>query len=561
MDKRTLLAVVLSAVVLLGYYALFPITAPQSPTVQSDESAQKEDLNTSEVTLNKESGPSQKAEEKKNESQKTEEVSSQQEKTEEKRAPLRLSSLKTAKVSTELSSHTGLPTFWKLNDFFQNANNKGPHTNLLEGSEKTPPMQLLLFAGKESSFPDYEEVEKTEKHIKYRSAYQGLQLEQIVTTPTEDYSLKLQLNIKNLNEQAQTIKPGLRILTKQREQDNGAGFLSFLKRQDFITPLHYSSEGVERQHSLKDITAYQEGVGDISWSGLEDRYFLRGIIADSSTGENLQAYGVDKAYIFSDFRYPEETLSPGSEKEYHFTLYLGPKNPTYLNSFSNVHLNEAIDYGWFAVVARPILWLLKFFESFIGNWGIAIIILTVFIKLLMHPLTKKSMQSMKAMQKLQPKLKELREKHKDNRERLNMETMNLFKTHKVNPMGGCLPMVLQMPIYFALYKVLFTATELYHAPFFGPYQDLSAPDPYFVLPVLLGVMMVLQQKLTPTAGDPSQAKMMMIMPIMFSVFMLFLPVGLVVYIFVNTVMTVIQQYMHHRDLSFLELFKGRKAST
>ncbi len=167
---------------------------------------------------------------------------------------------------------------------------------------------------------------------------------------------------------------------------------------------------------------------------------------------------------------------------------------------------------------------------------------------------------MKAMQKLQPKLKELREKFKDNRERLNMETMNLFKTHKVNPMGGCLPMLLQMPIYFALYKVLFTATELYHAPFFGPYQDLSAPDPYFVLPILLGIMMVLQQKLTPTAGDPSQAKMMMIMPIMFSGFMLFLPVGLVVYIFVNTVMTVVQQYFHHRDINLFDLIKAKKAS-
>lgn len=168
---------------------------------------------------------------------------------------------------------------------------------------------------------------------------------------------------------------------------------------------------------------------------------------------------------------------------------------------------------------------------------------------------------MKAMQKIQPKLAEIREKYKDDRERLNTEMMGLFKTHKVNPMGGCLPMLLQMPVYIALYKVLYNAIEIYHAPFFGFYKDLSSPDPYFVLPILLGIFMVLQQKLTPTVQDPAQAKAMMFMPIIFSAFMLFLPVGLVIYIFVNTFMTVVQQYLHQKEIGVLDLLRGKTKKT
>lgn len=262
--------------------------------------------------------------------------------------------------------------------------------------------------------------------------------------------------------------------------------------------------------------------------------------------------------VFSEFRYATTSLAPGQEKEFHWTLYLGPKDPALLKSYGGAHLEKSIDYGFFGLVAIPILLVMKFFNSILGNWGLAIIALTVCIKLLLHPLTSKSMKSMKSMQELQPQLKKIREKYKNDRERLNAETMGLFRTHKVNPMGGCLPMLLQMPIYIALYKVLYNATELYHAPFFGFYQDLSASDPYFILPILLGVFMLLQQKMTPSMGDATQAKLMYLMPIMFTGFMLFLPVGLVLYIFVNTVMTVVQQWMHRKDISLLDFVRSKK---
>jgi YidC/Oxa1 family membrane protein insertase len=204
---------------------------------------------------------------------------------------------------------------------------------------------------------------------------------------------------------------------------------------------------------------------------------------------------------------------------------------------------------------------MRFCHKLIHNWGIAIIILTVFVKLLLNPLTRHSMKSMKAMQMLQPRLKELKERYKNDKERLNMETMHLFRAHKVNPMGGCLPMLLQLPIYIALYKVLWNSIELYRAPFFWFYRDLSAPDPFFIMPIILGVAMWLQQKLTPSAtADPAQAKAMQIMPIMFTAFMLFLPAGLVLYILINTVMGVLQQWMMNKDIRLRDLVFKKAAA-
>ena len=165
---------------------------------------------------------------------------------------------------------------------------------------------------------------------------------------------------------------------------------------------------------------------------------------------------------------------------------------------------------------------------------------------------------MKAMQQLQPRLKKLQEKYKDDKARLNQETMQLFKTHGANPAGGCLPMLLQFPVYIALYRVLWNSIELYHAPFFWFYKDLAAPDPYYITPVLLGLFMVLQQKLMPSASaDPAQKKMMMLMPVMFAGFMLFLPMGLVLYILVNTVTSVAQQYLYNNDIRLRDAIRGK----
>jgi YidC/Oxa1 family membrane protein insertase len=190
----------------------------------------------------------------------------------------------------------------------------------------------------------------------------------------------------------------------------------------------------------------------------------------------------------------------------------------------------------------------------VQNYGLAIIVLTFLIKMLLYPLTYTSMKSMSKIAKLQPQLNALREKYKDDREKLNVEMMNFMKTNGYNPVGGCLPILIQMPIFFALYRVLFNSMELYQAPFFGWIQDLSSPDPFFITPVLLCGLMYLQQKISPsTATDPMQQKMLQIMPVLFGVFMLLLPAGLNIYMVVNSAVSIAQQYFLNKKLGLTPL--------
>lgn len=248
-------------------------------------------------------------------------------------------------------------------------------------------------------------------------------------------------------------------------------------------------------------------------------------------------------------QYPERKLKAHQRIEYSAELFIGPKEISILKKMGK-NMERAIDLGdWLGPVARPLLYFLKWLYSMIPNYGIAIIILTIFVRLLMYPLTHMQNKSMKNMQKLKPEIDKLKEKYGKDKEALNREMMKLWKIHKVNPMGGCFPILLQIPIFFALYRVLYNSIELRHAPFMLWIRDLSDYDHYFVTPVLMGITFYLQQMITPqTTADPTQQKMMKIMmPLMFTVFMIFLPSGLVLYIFVSTLLGVIQQYWGMKD--------------
>ena len=359
--------------------------------------------------------------------------------------------------------------------------------------------------------------------------------------------------IENQGTQEFKGRVGLGWVARQFPATTNTGFLKFLKSnsQD-VRALLYKAEN-KVHHGLKAGETV-EVKGAIPWAGIEDRYFLISLISRQISNDQLLRLQATAERLNLSFFPAATSVVPQGKQEFQYSFYLGPKQRVSLEA-AGVGLEDAVDYGWFGVIAVPILKLLQFFYSWVGNWGLAVIVLTLFIKILTNPLTIKSMKQMKAMQSLQPQLQALKEKYKDDRQRLNMETMALFKKNQVNPMGGCLPMVMQMPIYIALYKVLYNAIELYQAPFFGFYHDLSMPDPYFILPVILGVAMVLQQKLTPNpSADPTQRQMMMIMPIMFTGFLLFLPVGLVLYILVNTGMSVLQQWMYQRDITWRGLF-------
>jgi YidC/Oxa1 family membrane protein insertase len=233
---------------------------------------------------------------------------------------------------------------------------------------------------------------------------------------------------------------------------------------------------------------------------------------------------------------------------------MGPKILSQLDAVTvagqQAHLGDVIDYGWLGSVtewlSRPMLVVLKAIHYVVRNWGLAIIVLTILIKLVTFIPTQQSMKSMKAMAKLKPEMDKLRERFGNDKNQLNLAMMELYKKHGVNPLGGCLPILIQMPVYIALYSMLGNSVELYRSPFLGWIRDLTAADPYFVLPVLTGALMFLQQKTQPTPPDPQQKTMMYLMPVMFTAFSIFLPAGLTIYILTNTILTFLQQWWLNR---------------
>jgi YidC/Oxa1 family membrane protein insertase len=296
--------------------------------------------------------------------------------------------------------------------------------------------------------------------------------------------------------------------------------------------------------------------GKMDWAGYEGNYFLTAILPVGDAGENFTMQGTE-ALTTMQVAGNLDTLQPGVAKEYSYHIFYGPKKLNLLKEIG-FNLDKAVNFGWFDVVAKPTLWLLNFFYSFTRNYGIAIILVTVLFKAIFWPITQKGMKSMKNMQKLQPKMVKIKEKYKGDPARMNQEVMSLYKTYKVNPLGGCLPMVLQIPVFFALYKVLLQCIELRHAPFMLWITDLSAPDrlwigfdiPYLggipVLTLLMGASMFFQQKLTPTTADPTQAKIMMFLPVIFTFMFLNFASGLVLYWFVNNLLAILQQYLINR---------------
>jgi YidC/Oxa1 family membrane protein insertase len=298
--------------------------------------------------------------------------------------------------------------------------------------------------------------------------------------------------------------------------------------------------------------------GPVYFFGIDQQYFLSALYPlDGAQQGRCSLVGTPEARaVVASFPL---TAAPGQTVTYRFGGYFGPKEPDLLSVVpgqalrqsaglasvsANPQLAETVDYGMWAVIAKLLVTVMKFFHNLTSNWGVAIILLTVLVKLLLLPLTHRSMVSMEAMKKLQPRVEELRKKYADDRERQNMEMMKLYQEAKVNPLGGCLPMLIQMPVWFALFTALRNSYDIYQEPFFGPvWRDLTYKDPTYLLPLALGVSMIITQKLQPQMGDPTQAKIMTwFVPIIFSLTLLNYPAGLALYIFTNNILSIAQQY-------------------
>jgi YidC/Oxa1 family membrane protein insertase len=302
-----------------------------------------------------------------------------------------------------------------------------------------------------------------------------------------------------------------------------------------------------------------ERTGQVQWSAVQNKYYAIAAIPRSSMAWSVLHEGTNALEYAVALRWPLNATSTAV----HFTVYAGPKELRRLASFdaNGKSLEELVfyNYGWVRIL-RPDIWLLRPLQWLYGvthNYGVAIIIITMIIKLLFYPLSWKSFKSMQAMQHLQPQMKRLQDMYKNDRQKLNEEMMKLYREQKVNPLGGCLPMVVQIPVFISLYQVLYASIELRHAGFIWWIKDLSAPD--YPMALLMGASMVVQQWMTPTTGDPRQAKMMLFMPIIFTFMFLNFPVGLVIYWLVNNLLTIAQQYVMLRNRIVATQSAGRTA--
>jgi YidC/Oxa1 family membrane protein insertase len=374
----------------------------------------------------------------------------------------------------------------------------------------------------------------------------GVIIEKVYTFHSGSYLIDLAVRI--INQGTQPVQGRLQLALRNVLGEDAGGY-------GFAGPSGLIGEDHE-QVKLKKVEETPKIDGDVRWLAIEDQYFMTSIIpAKAMTGQMLMDYKDQQ--LQNKLAFSTNELQPAENQEFSFKLFMGPKSLSLLRSLNN-DLDRAIDFGWVDFFAKPCLMLMNFIYRFIPNYGVAIIILTLITRAMFWPLAQKSYKSMGEMRKLQPLMQEIREKYKGDKAKMNQEMMTLYRTYKINPMGGCLPMLIQLPVFFALYRMLYQAIELRHAPFFGWITDLSAPDRLFefgfkipfmdppygipVLTIIMGASMILQQKMTPAPGDPTQAKMMMLMPVIFTFIFINFSSGLVLYWLVSNIFSIAQQY-------------------
>ncbi|OGW29162.1 MAG: hypothetical protein A3K09_04985 [Nitrospinae bacterium RIFCSPLOWO2_12_FULL_47_7] len=298
-----------------------------------------------------------------------------------------------------------------------------------------------------------------------------------------------------------------------------------------------NNERVETK--AEDVSGILRQQGTLEWTALQNKYFSAVLIPGRGVKNAVVTKSDSNVYVGLDFVAVQSSASAA------FSLYAGTKELQILENTGH-KLVRLMDYGWlgnkFAFLVKPLLRVLRYFYSLTQNYGWSIIILTCIIKIMFFPLTHKSFKSMKGMQKIQPYVKVIQERNKNDRNKMNEELIDLYKKHRVNPLGGCLPMLLQIPVFIALYHVLFFSIELRGAPFLWWIKDLSESDPYYISPILMGATMFLQQKITPSVGDPIQQKVMMFLPVIFTFMFVSFPAGLVIYWTINNILTISQQY-------------------
>jgi len=421
---------------------------------------------------------------------------------------------------------------------------------------------------------EVEEVSDTELILRWEG--NGFAVTRTLEAGDGPYQIWSTIEIENQGEQTRAVRVELGSYHYVTRDEEGGGLLSFATRSPKISHgiCAWGDEELTRLDREKGLAPAGQPrghgfSGDVLFAGTENTYFASVLAADGEPAARCRIQASNRGGTAEDphgtlfeteLIYPRVDLAGGDTYSVRTLAYVGPKDNDALVAAGH-QLTDVVDLGWFSVVAQYFIALLRFIYDFAGNWGLAIILMTFMVRLLMLPLTWKSFQSMAQMRMLKPEIDKLNEAYKDDPQQKGAAMMELYRKRGVSPFGGCLPSLLQMPVWFAFYASLSTNVELYHASFAGWYTDLSAPDPFFILPLTVGVLMHFQQRLTPAATDATQAKIMMwVMPIMITSFLLFLPSGLCLYMVTNSVLGMGQQLYIHRNLQKKEVEARAKAA-
>lgn len=374
----------------------------------------------------------------------------------------------------------------------------------------------------------------------------GVKVEKIYVFKRGSYQVELKTRVTNGSTRPLDLTPYYQF-TRHGEAPRGESFFLYT----YTGPAFYTDARKFQKAAFKDIQAGKadyEKTADNGWVGMVQHHFVAAWLPEAGIKREFYTRALGDGLYAAGVILAKGPLAPGESQTFTVPLYAGPQIQTVLEKLAP-GLDLSRDYGWLTPLAYPIFWSLEKIERVVGNWGWAIIILTILIKLALYPLSAAGYKSMAKMKKLTPRLQQLKETYGDDRARLHQAMAEMYKTEKINPLGGCLPILIQIPVFIALYWVLLAAVEMRGAPWLGWITDLTAPDPWFILPVLMGITSILQVKLNPQPMDPMQAKIMMIMPIAFTVMFVFFPAGLVLYWVVNNILSIAQQWYVTRQIA------------
>ncbi len=388
---------------------------------------------------------------------------------------------------------------------------------------------------------DQYELSGNAEQVQVRLKAEGdstLKVTKIITFHKSSYLIDIAYELENLGQQPVTVSSYYQLV---RDGLAPEGSLRFLPT--FTGAAVFTDKDKLKKVQFSDIDKgkieYPKQSAD-GWIGILQHYFVAAWLPKEKSEREFFTRKLDGGMYSVGIVMPNLVVSPGQRANAGSTLYAGPTEANLDRIAPGLGLT--VDYGWLTVIAVPLFWVMSLFNEWTHNWGIAIILLTFLIKLLFFPLSAASYRSMAKMRLVAPKLEKIKQQYSDDREQLNRAMMELYKTEKINPLGGCLPVLIQIPVFIALYWSILSSVEMRNAPFFGWITDLSAADPYYVLPLIMGTSMIIQTRLNPKPPDPMQAKVMQIMPIVFSVMFFFFPAGLVLYSVVNNILSIAQQW-------------------